>query len=104
MVPDAEEIDSDAGEHNEGQVQSSKKRKYISQTEYFRYRLHPRLNESPHIFMAGKLFQEYIVDAWALCEQSRLLYIQTHQKELQAETYQGVVMPWQQMPMQQEVK
>ena len=51
--------------------------------------------------MAGKLFQEYIVDAWAPCEQACLLYIQTHQKELQAETYQGVVdalgglyLPW----------
>ena len=41
--------------------------------------------------MAGKLFQEYIVDAWALCEQAHFLYIQTHQKEPRAETYQGVV-------------
>ena len=41
--------------------------------------------------MAGKLFQEYIVDTWALSEQAHLLYIQTHQKELHAETYQGVV-------------
>ena len=32
--------------------------------------------------MAGKLFQEYIVDAWALCEEACLLWIQTHQKEL----------------------
>ena len=41
--------------------------------------------------MAGKLLQEYVVDAWALCEQAHLLYIQTHQKELRSETYQGVV-------------
>ena len=82
MVPDAEELEPNAGEHNEGQVQPSKKRKYISQTEYFCYRLHPRIEESPHLFMASKLFQEYIVDAWALCEQACLLYIQTHQKEL----------------------
>jgi hypothetical protein len=91
MVPDAGELDLNAGEDNEGQIQSSKKRKYISHTEYFRYRLHPCIGESLHIFMAGKLFQEYIVDAWALCEQAHLLYIQTHKKELRAETYQGVV-------------
>jgi hypothetical protein len=91
LVPDAEELEPNTGENNEGQVQPSKKRKYISQTEYFRYRLHPCFEKSNHIFIAGKLFQEYIVDAWALCEQARLLYIQTHQKELRTETYQGVV-------------
>ena len=63
----------------------------VYHTEYFAYRLHPCLEESNHIFRAGKLFQEYIVDAWALCEQAHLLWIQTHQKKLRAETYQGVV-------------
>jgi len=66
MVPDAEELEPNVGENNEGQVQPSKKRKYISQTEYFCYCLHPCIGESNHIFMARKLFQEYIVDAWAL--------------------------------------
>jgi len=83
----AGEMVPDEGENNEGQVQPSKKRKYITQSEYFAYHLHPRFEESPHIFMAGKLLQEYIVDAWALCEQACLLWIQTHQKELRAETY-----------------
>jgi len=82
MVPDAGELEPNAGENNEGQVQPSKKRKYITQTEYFAYRLHPCFEESNHIFRAGKLFQEYIVDAWALCEQAHLLWVQTHQKEL----------------------
>ena len=91
MVPDAGELEPNAGENNEGQIQPSKKRKHITQTEYFSYRLHPRVGESLHLFMTGKLFQEYIVDAWALCEQARLLWVQTHQKELRAETYQGVV-------------
>ena len=38
-------------------------RNKVTQMEYFQYRLHPRVNESNHIFMAGKLFQEYAVDA-----------------------------------------
>ena len=82
VVPDVGELEGNAEEKNEGQVQPSKKRKFITQTEYFCYHLHPCLGESLHIFMAGKLFQESIDDAWALCEQARLLYIQTHQKEL----------------------
>ena len=45
-----------------------KKRKYMSQTEYFANRLHLRENESNHIFKSGRLFQEFIVDAWAATE------------------------------------
>ena len=63
VVPDVGELEGNAGENNEGQVQPSKKRKSITQTEYFCYCLHPHIEESPHLFMAGKLFQEYIVDA-----------------------------------------
>ena len=50
-----------------------KKRKFVSQTEYFRYRLHYRPNESTHLFLSGKLFQEWIVDSWALSEQAPTL-------------------------------
>jgi hypothetical protein len=57
----------------EGEVIATrKKQKYISQIEYFAYRLHPCHNESNHIFKAGRLFQEYMVDSWAAAEQSCL--------------------------------
>jgi hypothetical protein len=68
----------------------TQKREYVSQAEYFRYRLFPRLNESNHIFMAGKLFQEYAVDSWASTEQSRLSYHRNNQSRLRADTYQGL--------------
>jgi len=48
----------------------SDKRSCVTQTEYFRYQLFPWINESSHIFMAGKLLQEWIVDSWALSEQA----------------------------------
>jgi hypothetical protein len=62
----------------------------VSQAEYFCYRLFPRLNESNHIFMAGKLFQEYAVDTWATTEQSRLNWVKLNQSTIRAETYQGL--------------
>jgi hypothetical protein len=65
-------------------------RERLSQAEYFRYRLFPRWNESNHLFMAGKLFQEYAVDSWATTEQSRLNFIRFNQKLIRAETYQGL--------------
>src|SRR5271155_59993 len=65
-------------------------RKKVTQLEYFQYRLHPHLDESDHIFKAGKLFQEYAVDAWATTEQSCLSWIQRNQGKIRADTYQGL--------------
>ena len=41
--------------------------------------------------MAGQLFQEYIVDAWASNDQSHLAWIRKNQKTLCAEFYQGLM-------------
>ena len=48
------------------------------------------MNESNHIFMAGKLFQEYAVDSWATTEQSRLNWVKLNQSTIRADTYQGL--------------
>ena len=74
----------------EGENEPGNSRKYVTQAEYFKYRLHPRQNQSNHVFMAGKLFQEYAVDAWATTEQARLNWIKRNQSEIRAETYQGL--------------
>ena len=82
--------DEDAQEGGEGAIVAVKKRKYISQTEYFRYRLHERLNESVHIFLSQKLFQEFAVDCWAGSEQSRLNYVLFHQPQFRMATQRGL--------------
>ena len=66
------------------------KRKFVSQVEHSAYRLHIRPNESDHLFRAGRLLQEYIVDCWAAAEQSRLRFLQNNQKTLRAEVYRGL--------------
>ena len=73
-----------------GILHSSVDQRKVTQAEFFKYRLFPRMNESNHIFMAGKLFQEYIVDSWATTEQSRLKWVKDNQKKIRAETYQGL--------------
>ena len=50
----------------------------VTQAEFFRYHLFPRNNESNHIFMAGKLFQEYVVDSWATTEQAHLRWFENN--------------------------
>jgi len=63
----------------------------VSQTEYFHYRLFPRINESSHLFSAGKLLQEWIVDSWALSEQARLHWIKQNQPTLCSESQRGLM-------------
>ena len=82
---------------DEGGDGNTRKRKTVSQAEYFRYRLSPHLNESNHIFMAGKLLQEYIVDLWATSDQSRLNWIKHNQSTIGWRPIKGLQMQLQQI-------
>jgi hypothetical protein len=68
------------------------KEKFITLAEFNRYRLHirPMEKESNHLFLTGKLFQEYVVEAWAVAEQNRLKYQKLNQKKLRVEVYKGI--------------
>ena len=44
----------------------------LTQTRFYAYRLHSRRNEFSTILHAGKLLQQYMVDAWASSDQTRL--------------------------------
>ena len=71
----------------------AQQRQFISMEEYFRSRLHirPTFVESNHLFLAGKLFQEYVCEAWAVAEQKRLSQLRAIQSKLRVEIYQGLV-------------
>jgi hypothetical protein len=68
------------------------KRTRVTLAEYQRYRLfiRPPHVESNHLFLTGKLFQEYVCEAWAVAEQNRLNYIRFNQRKLRVEVYQGL--------------
>ena len=51
----------------------------------------PIFIESNHLFLAGKLFQEYVCEAWAVAEQKRLSQLRAIQSKLRVEIYQGLV-------------
>ena len=70
----------------EGQQRSAK----VSQRAFYAHRLHARPGIQPALFWGGKLFQQYVVDAWASVEQNMLNYVRFHQKELRADVYQGL--------------
>lgn len=62
----------------------------VKQLMYYSWRLHERLNESNHLFLAGRLWQQYLVDAFASCDQNKLTYLRQNQKALRVELYRGV--------------
>ena len=70
----------------DGQRRSAK----VSQRAYYAHRLHARPGIQPVLFWGGKLFQQYVVDAWASIEQNLLNWVRFHQKELKADVYQGL--------------
>src|SRR6267142_1986378 len=72
--------------------QRQNKHKYMTLAEFHRFYLLPRPPhiESNHLFLAGKLFQEYVCEIWAVAEQNRLNYHRHNQKQLHVEVYQGL--------------
>ena len=62
-----------------------------SQRDYYSYHLHYRPRHFKILHRAGRLFQEFIVDAYAQIEQNRLSYFRLNQTKLRADLYQGVM-------------
>ena len=83
---DADDAPAPAAANNEDAVENNNqvswKWRYVTQAEWFCYRLFPYVDEFFHLFMTGKLLQEFIVDAWAITEQSRLIWVKLNQAKL----------------------
>lgn len=62
----------------------------VTQTCYYSYQLHSRADEFSTILRAGRLLQQYIVDMWAVSDQSRLLWFQRNQDTIRASLYSGL--------------
>ncbi len=62
----------------------------VGQRVFYRYWLHQHQEEHPTIFLACRLFQQYVVDAWATCDQDKLKWIQRNQDTFRADLYQGL--------------
>ena len=65
-------------------------RNRLTQLEYYIYRIAIRRDFSA-LHLAGKLFQQFVVDAYVKVEGQRLDFIRHNQDQLRAESYQGLV-------------
>ena len=66
--------------------------KRITQKQWIAYYLQIREanREKNPIHLAGKLFQQFIVDQYAKIEQNRLNFFRSNQQKIRAELYQGI--------------
>ncbi|KAI9918651.1 hypothetical protein PsorP6_011307 [Peronosclerospora sorghi] len=77
-------------EDMEGQRQALTGRgrsKRVTLNQFYAYLFHVRREE--HLFRAGRLFQQLIVDGYACTEDNRLNFIVQHQDDLRVDIYQG---------------
>jgi hypothetical protein len=80
--------DSEGGEPNS--TRGKRGRRTITMNDYYAFHLQERDNEAYTILRCGRLMQQYIVDAYAAIEHSRLNYLRRNQKKLRADLYQGL--------------
>ncbi len=66
-------------------------RKNMTPSDFYKYRLVTRRVSNNLIHYGQRLFQQYLVDQYAKIEQNRLFYIRTHQKDIRADLYQGLM-------------
>ncbi|CAN1162778.1 ATP-dependent DNA helicase PIF1 [Linum perenne] len=76
--------------YNPLHVDPRQKRKFVTQNEYYNFRLQYRHNEGKTLIRSGKALQHFCIDAFTTIEQNRLLYIRLHQQKLHADLYNGL--------------
>nr|CAD1836026.1 unnamed protein product [Ananas comosus var. bracteatus] len=65
-------------------------RQCVTMREFYAYRIQNRPAEGTTLVRGGKLFQQYIVDAFSCVEEERLDYIRRNQGTLRTEIYKGI--------------
>ncbi|CAN1185185.1 hypothetical protein LINPERPRIM_LOCUS39117 [Linum perenne] len=63
------------------------KRQFVTQREYYCFRIQYRITEGKTLIRARKALQHYCIVAFTTVEQNRLTYLSNNQKTLRSETY-----------------
>lgn len=62
----------------------------LTPSMFYSFQFHDRLNVYTHVLKAGRLFQQYLVDAYVFVEQCRLEFIRANQNNFRSEYLRGV--------------
>ncbi|KAG5060412.1 hypothetical protein JHK87_001441 [Glycine soja] len=64
--------------------------KKVTIREHFAYRMQSRPNEAKTILRSRRLFQQFVVDGYAMIESQRLNYVRDHQQYLRVDKYKNL--------------
>lgn len=67
------------------------KRSTMTMREHYAFRLQIRANEGQSLIRGGRLFLQFVGDAWCCIEHGRLLWVLANQKTLRSEVYNNIV-------------
>jgi hypothetical protein len=79
----------DDGEGEENDMDGNK-RHTVTRTQYYKYMLFPRNGHQNNLLRMGKLYHQFVVDAWAVTEQNKLEFLRFNQATIRADVYKGV--------------
>lgn len=82
--------DADLNENSDNYDNDERKRKTVSMLEFYSYRLQERNSFNP-LLHAGKLTQQFIVDAFLKVEGQRIQWNRMNQKKLRVDLYMGLM-------------
>ncbi|KAK9063108.1 hypothetical protein SSX86_016978 [Deinandra increscens subsp. villosa] len=68
----------------------AKDNKRVSMNMYYSYQIHERAGVYTHLLNGGRLFQQYLVDAYISIERNRLEYFAENQSDLRMDVLRGV--------------
>nr|XP_043639291.1 uncharacterized protein LOC122610362 [Erigeron canadensis] len=71
-------------------VPADEHEKRLTINMFYSYQLHDRLNTYTLLLRAGRLFQQYLVDAYVCVKQERLTYFRQNQNQLRCEHLRGI--------------
>jgi hypothetical protein len=63
---------------------------YVTMREYYAYRLQERQGEGNTLICGGRLFQQFVVDAYTYIERMQLMWVRRNQSALRIELYSGL--------------
>ncbi|KAG8375109.1 hypothetical protein BUALT_Bualt10G0066100 [Buddleja alternifolia] len=66
------------------------KRKWVTMREFHAYQNENRECEGDTLIHGGRLYNQYIVDAWTCIQENNLNWVRNNQKKLRAELYKGL--------------
>ncbi|CAL8992823.1 unnamed protein product [Prunus brigantina] len=75
---------------NNGYKGRESKRGRIPMRAFIAYQIQERAPQLDTLLKGGRLFQQFLVDAYATLEEDRLDYIRKNQKNLRSEVYKGI--------------